>query len=180
MTYSMENICKISTFVIILLLIINNQFSYSAENRGRTASGNRSQASSQREPLIIELEDPLEIEQSQLIFPDSAYQALKIKKEEYRESPLRRGEIVFFIAFPFLYAYNLMIVQAMFKSTAAYSSGRSLNSYHYLFMLISTAVVSGFIAYDDNRFVFGTPLDRERLKKRPEVRIDLELFHYRF
>jgi hypothetical protein len=157
--------------LFLTLLSAGNLFCAGEVNPSATAER-------RREPVIIELEDPSEIEQSNLFFPRAVYKELEINREEYRESPFRRAEIIFFISLPYSYMYNLFITQFIMDSKRGGHQG--LNKWHYVYILVSSMVLSAFISYDDNNFVYSTPLERENTKRENEIRIDFEFFRYRF
>lgn len=183
MIFYSANISKLLRFFILLVILCCAVNGYAGENAAgapvrQPAAGGRPQFSIGREPLILELEDPLRIEQNQQIFSNDVFDALKLPRQDYRESPLRRGEIIFLIAYPYVYMYHLAIFELIFKSRFSYSRG--MNKYQYIYIFLISAVISGFIAADDSRFVYGSPLDRLKRQRDIEQRFDFEFQLYRF
>jgi hypothetical protein len=166
------NIYKI---ILILTLFTVSFPCFSAEQGTRNRQNNISIG---KLPLILELEDPLDIERSQLIFPPDVFTSLNLPRQEYRESPFRRGQIIYFISLPYVYMYHFMILELVAKSR--FSSSRTITKYQYVYMLLISAVISVFVAYDDNVAVFDSPLEQMRRKRSLEKRFDFEVHLFRF
>ncbi len=170
------NIYKTRFLIVILLIFLFNINGFAAENGQKQEDFNPKNNS--KIPLVIELKDPLEIEQSQLFFPKDVFKEFNIQQEEYRESPFRRAEIIFFIAYPYVYMYNLVILETIMKTNIGAKMG--LGTYHYVFILILSGIVSGLIAYDDNVFVYSSKAEKLERQKKLSDRFDFRLMLYKF
>jgi len=187
---SLINIYKKVIFLIIILSVfISSENSFSADNSGTNQSNSQTGIVNQpqrpasvfnryKPPIIIELEDNVENEQNQQTFSPEIYDMLKLKREEYRETPIRRGEIIFFVSFPWIYMYQILLLEMILN--AGRFGGNGLNTYHYLYLLGSSALIAGFIAYDDNIYVYGGSSGRLKRRERYDIRLRLEILRYRF
>ena len=74
--------------------------------------------------------------------------------------------------------YNLVILETIMKTRMGAKKG--LSSYHYIFMLIISGIVSGLIAYDDNVYIYSNRKERIERKQRLSKRFDFEIMIYKF
>ena len=124
---------------------------------------------------------------------DTIYDPVERKKQEiersiYHESPFRRAEIIFFIAFPFLYAWNsIMHTQISVQQPINGQPKGMITDQQFFYMLSSSLMLGLLIAWDDYENVYidknPSPIDnflRQEEHYVPNAGISVVLFYHSF
>ena len=74
--------------------------------------------------------------------------------------------------------YQLLILTLLLESKAFGSY--TTNKYHFSYLIAASALAAGFIAHDDNQFVYGGLRGRQSRRQDMDIRFTIEILRYRF